>query len=281
MKTYQYKVSEKEEGMKLLAFLRQKCADAPSVKGLKRAIDQKQCLINGRVELFSTHPVKKGENIQITLKEQTKKSLSCPILYEDEDIVIFNKPDGIASPDLAKHFSLRPVHRLDKDTSGIFLCAKHPQAEARFIQLFAEKKMNKTYHAIVDGLVFQDEGMIENYLEKKTSYDGGCLIGKASKGKKAITQWRCIRRGSKASFLHCIPVTGRTHQIRVHLKEIGHPILGDFQYGRHFSNDFRPHRQLLHAAEIQFSHPTKNKPITITAPYPEDFLEAKQKLFHE
>lgn len=281
MNTYQFKVSEKEEGMKLLSFLRQKCVDAPSVKSIKRAIDQKQCVINGRVEMFSTHSVRKGQQVQITLKDQAKKSLSYPILFEDEQIVIFNKPAGISSPDLADRFSMRPVHRLDKDTSGVFICAKHSSAEEKFIQLFAEKKMHKVYHAIVDGRVVHDEGTEESYLQKKTSYDGGCLIGSSTQGKRAITKWRCVHRSDKASLLYCMPLTGRTHQIRVHLKEMGHTILGDVQYGHHFTNRYPSSRQLLHAAEIQFIHPFTNLQITVAAPYPEDFLEAKKKLFHE
>lgn len=264
-----YEVSSEEAGMRLLSFLRKHCCQLSSVKGLKRAVEAKCCKINGRVETFSTFILSKGDRIVFELKEEKKKLLPT-LLYEDEELQIYDKPAGVVS--LAKNFGNKfLVHRLDKETSGILIVAKTSATLEKMIALFREKSVKKTYFALVDKEVHKKEGKITSFLAKKHSYQGQTIYASFSKGELAITEWRCVEKKRGASLLECNPITGRTHQLRVHLKEMGHPILGDFQYSQHFSCAFHPKRHLLHAFKISFPHPKTEAFFEITAPLPLDF----------
>lgn len=256
---------------KLLGFLRANCPDAPSVKAIKRAIDAKQCKVNGRVECFSTYPLRVGDRVELNLSVPKKPS-KMKILHEDEKLVAFNKPAGLVTEAPDKLFL---VHRLDKETSGVLLCAKSEEAQKHYIALFAERKVEKRYLALCDGHVAANEWTVENFLIKKSDYDGGALYGStpAKGGKKAITSFRCLGRGKDCTLLICRPVTGRTHQIRVHLKESGYPILGDWQYNRSFLSTYPAARHLLHSREIRIDG------LKIIAPLPHDFVEALERLF--
>jgi len=270
-------VNPKEGGQTLLSFLRTHLKNAYSVKAIKRAIDGKKCKINGRVEWFSTHPVKKGDHIEISL-ETKKEHFPITTLYEDEEIIIYNKPPGKVSESFE---GLYLVHRLDKDTSGVIILAKTEEMQEKFFHLFKERKVEKEYLAICDGKILQEKWKSDNYLGKKASYQGGALFGKVAKerGKRAITLFTCLKKGEKASLVLAQPITGRTHQIRVHLKEKGHPVLGDWQYARHFTCPVQPSRHMLHAKSIRFIHPTTGEKIEIEAPLHLDFLETKKNLF--
>jgi 23S rRNA-/tRNA-specific pseudouridylate synthase len=271
-----FKVAEKEKGMTLLAFLREKCPEAPSVKALKRAIEAKRCTINGRVETFSTHKLKAGDEISLEI-DLEKQSIQKPVLlWEDESLIAFNKPAGVVSD--PKNFKGYLVHRLDKETSGVILVAKSKPILDKMIELFRQKKVGKTYLAIVDGTVRNAKGTIISHLAPKHTYQGQTLYGSSSKGELAETQWLRVRQGPKAALVECHPITGRTHQIRVHMKEAGHPIVGDYQYSKNFKCGYRAARHLLHASEISFPHPLTNEIITIEAPLPDDFSQAIKAL---
>lgn len=256
----EFTVSSQDSGMKLLAFLRKHYTDAPSVKALKRAIDTKGCVVNGRIDTISTRTLSAGDHIIIELDEKTKTP---SVLYEDDELLICNKPAGIVSE--AKQFPGKLVHRLDKETSGVLILAKTEDARQKMIELFSQKKVHKQYLAIVNGEVKKREGTIISLLAKKHSFQGQTIYGTGLQGQEAITRWKCLGVGKRASLLLCEPVTGRTHQLRVHLKEMGHPILGDTQYGDK-SSAYRRH--MLHAWKIAFGD------IEVIAQIPEDFLEA-------
>lgn len=265
-------------GKTLLAFLRDHLKEYPSVKAIKRSIDGKQVTINGRVETFSTHKVKAGDLIGIEFK-QAQEVLPPQILFEDEELVVLNKPAGKTSESFQEYFL---VHRLDKDTSGVMVFAKTKKMQKSLTDLFRDRKVAKKYIAICDGVIKEKEWVVENYLEKKAAYQGGALYGRGPKerGKKAVTQFERIEASENASLVIARPVTGRTHQVRVHLQGKGHPILGDHQYGKMFECKERPARQMLHSQEISFTHPTKNEELHFSAPLPEDFLEMQKRLFH-
>ncbi len=272
---FSFKVAPQEKGMKLLYFLREHCEGATSVKALKRAIDGKKCRINGRIETFSTHPLNVGDLVEIDLAAQAKKT-NLNILFEDEELCICDKPAGIAcSPE---NFPALLVHRLDKETSGVLILAKTEEMRQKMIALFAEKALYKAYLALVDGPIEKEEGTITTRLAKKHSYQGQTIYGSAAKGQLAITNWTLLEAGKKASLLLCEPVTGRTHQLRVHLKEMGHPILGDTQYAKRFTCPYEPPRVLLHAYRVRFTHPTSGEEIEVAASLPEDFLMALEEL---
>ena len=269
-----FKVASQDHGMTLLAFLRHHYPDAPSVKALKRAIDNKQCSINGRVETFSTHKVKAGDEIGLQLS--VVKSIKPEKIWEDDVLIAYNKPAGVVSE--PKNFKGHLVHRLDKETSGIILVAKTKEILDKMIELFRQKKVIKKYLAIVDGVVQKSHGTIVSNLAPQHRYQGQTIYGSSQKGQHAETRYVQVRRGPKATLLECYPITGRTHQLRVHFKEAGHPIVGDYQYARHFKCGYKAPRHLLHAAEISFTHPLTQKTITLAAPMPDDFEQALKAL---
>lgn len=280
-------VTSTEEGMTLQAFLRQKCPSAPSAKAIKRAIDSKYCTLDGRIETFSSHLLRKGNRVELDLSAFNRHQavLSPTILYEDNDLIICNKPAGMVSenryfneqfPRFSKKLQL--VHRLDKETSGAIILTKNTKMKEKMEELFSKREVDKVYLALVDGELDKEEGKIDTFLAPKLRYEGQTIYQIAQKGKRAITYWKCLKKGERASFLLCEPITGRTHQLRVHLSGIGHPILGDVQYAKKFRCPVHPKRHLLHAYLIIFIHPLSKKKIEVTAPIPLDFKQALQEL---
>lgn len=266
-----FEVLISEHGIKLLPFLRKRWsgARAPSVKALKRAIDGKRCRVNGRIETFSTYQLRKRDRVEIEVVEAQELTLS--ILFEDESLIVCNKPAGLVCE--PKNFPAKLVHRLDKETSGVLILAKKESVRHQMIELFSKRLVKKEYVALVDGTVLKKGGRLVTRLAKKHAYEGQTIYASAPRGEEAITEWKCLGNGQKSALLLCEPITGRTHQLRVHLKEMGHPILGDTQYSKRFVCPIQPHRHLLHAYQISFPHPISGESITVEAPLPEDFLE--------
>lgn len=271
-KTHSWRVSKEESGTRLLQFLRDKCPDAPSVKAIKRAIEGKCCTVNRRIETFSSYILKENDVVELKPFEVREKKTS--VLFEDKDLLIINKPSGVVSEG---EFL---VHRLDKETSGVLVLAKNQKMQDAMEALFKKRDVHKIYLAIVDGKVAKDDGVIDNALGKIHSYQGQTVYGAVDpkKGKSAITRWKCLKRGPEASLMQCEPYTGRTHQIRVHMSGMGHPILGDVQYGKKFRCTFHPSRNMLHAYRIRFKHPSTGQELDIVAPIPSDFKQAMQAL---
>lgn len=296
-------VLEEDLGKKLQVFLFEKLKGAYSLRSIKRLIEANQCQVNQRVERFAATFVGTGDVISLRIPDASlqasskalsqasfktsSKTAPVPPLFEDEWLCIYPKPPGLScdsealkklDPSSSHSWSL--VHRLDKETSGALLVAKEPRVLALLISAFKEFRVNKRYLAIVEGAVSVCRGKIENYLGKKTVFSGQTMWGAVSQGARgerlfASTEWErwAINAQMPASLLACFPKTGRTHQIRVHLAEMGHPILGDFQYGRHFRCSFHPPRMLLHAEHLSFIHPITQKSVEVLAPLPEDFKQ--------
>lgn len=195
------------------------------------------------------------------------------IIHEDEDIVVFNKPSGLLSvpgKDPALFDSLQSrtlerfagagtIHRLDKDTSGIIVMAKHKAAHGHIGKQFEHRQTTKLYIARVWGEMGEDEGLVDLPLatdwENKPRQEVNFERGRASQ-----TRWQVIEREESATRLKLIPITGRTHQLRVHMKEIGHPILGDQFYATGEALAAADRLQ-LHAAELGFRHPRGGEPV--------------------
>lgn len=281
-----YVVSDQEHGLSLLAFLSEKSKGTYSVKKIKRAIESKNCTVNGRQEFFPSRKLMAGDVVVAAFVEKAEDSFS--ILFQDADYVIVEKPSGCvcSNEEFRKRLgptshSWRLVHRLDKDTSGIVLLAKNDRAEESAKKLFSQREVQKLYLALVDGEVVQKELVIDNFLGAKGGYQGQTVYAATSeeKGKRAITHIRCLIAKKNSSLLLCSPKTGRTHQIRVHVSQIGHPILGDAQYGnKGFTCSFLPARHLLHAWKLSFVHPGTHKKVEVTAQIPADFEQALQAL---
>lgn len=283
-------VSAADEGKKLIAFLSERLGKNYSARALKRFLENGHCQINNKIERFASIHLKKGNLIALQIPEHTAH-LSTPkfeedrILFEDDYFLVYNKPAGITSDEkgilkeLRKYNrNVRLIHRLDKDTTGVLLLAKDSETFQEMVNQFKEFQVQKWYAAIVDGNIKENEGSIDNYLGKKHVYEGQTIWGAVDRehGLHAHTDWKKVSEGNEATLVYCFPRTGRTHQIRVHMAGIGHPILGDFQYSKRFRCKYRPRRYLLHAYKIIFTHPKTKKLIEVVAAIPEDFMGEEQ-----
>jgi 23S rRNA pseudouridine955/2504/2580 synthase len=255
-------VQRYQAGGGLLSFLRDYTPEAPSVKAIKRAIDGKRCRINGRIECFSTYKVKQGDRIEIDLTPIAIPA-TCDILYQDEQLLVVNKPSGLLSQD-QRGYQL--AHRLDKDTSGCLLLCKTGAIKEQLKQQFMKFEVKKQYLVRVDGTLRKDRGTVDNCLGPKSNWQGQTLYASMPSGRRAVTHWQLLRAQNGTSLLLCEPVTGRTHQIRVHFSEMGHPILGDSLYGCRPRSGVQAPRLLLHAYTLTLAHPTTGKLLTVTAP---------------
>ena len=283
----QFIVEPADHGITLLAFLKKMCPDVSSVKSLKRAIEGKECLINDRVEFFSSRKLARGDVVELrTLKASSSGSHECETLYEDADLLIINKPYGMVSDaegviqKIGYKESLSLVHRIDKDTSGLLMLAKSPKMLSAMKDLFQKREVQKYYLALVDGSISKKSGMIDNFLGKKGAYHGQTIYGHVpeTEGERALTFWRVLEKGLRCTLMLLEPKTGRTHQLRVHMKEIGHPILGDYQYSKVFACPIQPARHMLHAWGLHFIHPLSKEEIFISAPLPDDFITLSEQL---
>ncbi len=281
----EYIVSSEEHGYSLLAFLEKKSQGAFSLKKIKKMIDEKKCKVSGRVEFFSSRKLAEGDRVEIEFSKEngvSRPSLKREVLFEDPDFIVINKPAGvICVEEEFLHLGAKLVHRLDKDTSGLLLLAKNLRAETMAKKLFLERTIEKKYLALVDGKVPGKRGIIDNYLGKVGGYEGQTVYGSVSsqEGKRAITEWTVLETNKASSLILCDLKTGRTHQIRVHLSSLGHPILGDHQYAKKgFACLYNPSRHLLHAWKLLFIHPKTKKEISLVAPIPADFKKALKEL---
>ena len=233
--------------------------------------------------------------------------ITLDILYEDGAIIVVNKPSGLlVTPDRwdqgiptvqdmlreylrrkgdVLHPNIRVVHRLDKDTSGAVIFAKDIRAQSYLSKQFESGEVSKTYHAIVDGIVPQNEGMINEPLMESPKKPGTVIVHRD--GKKSITLFNVLERFRHFTLVEARPLTGRTHQVRVHFLSIGHPLVMDPLYGKSepvylsaLKAGYKPKegeekpvitRLPLHALRLTFREPTEEKALVIEAPLPRDF----------
>jgi len=281
---------------------------AAQLKGLSRTqvvklVRQKLVWVNNK-PVKPSYLLKSGDRIEVEVeipppqKEQVEpEHIPLSLIYEDDDLVVVNKPSGLVvypSPGhphgtlinaLLSRCKLanigapkRPgvVHRLDKGTSGVIVLAKNDQAYRDLVQQFKRGEVEKRYIALVQGVIKEDEGLIEapigrDPIERKR------MKVTAKGSKRAITEFKVLQRfqDTNTTLLEVYPRTGRTHQIRVHLRYIGHPIVGDTKYGpkREKASERREApRLMLHAQELKLWHPKTGKRMTFVAPLPEQFL---------
>lgn len=261
-----------------------------------------QKLIEEGFVLLNDQPIKKrfapevGDEIEVCFQLTPEISLApeaiaLDILFEDEHLIAVNKPAGMVVHPAPGHWNgtfvnallahcqnlapttdpLRPgiVHRLDKDTSGVLIAAKTAQAHQKLVQMFSSRQMEKTYLAICTGR--PPNTTIDASIGRHPTHRKEMAIV-TERGREAISQIQVLAFNHQLSLVMIRPQTGRTHQIRVHLKYIGHPVVGDATYGCSKVNEaLQVDRQLLHAYRLNFSHPITNAPISLIAPLPEDF----------
>lgn len=265
----EWTVSKAESGLKLVSFLKAKLL--LSSKKIKEALDQKACTVNKRRERFASFVLCEGDKITFDLPEP--KSLN--FLFEDDFLIVVDKPAFITSEEIQKKLGFFLAHRLDKETSGALLLAKDNITLEKLFSLFKKREVEKEYVAIVDGILSKEEGIVENYLGQIKSYQGQTVWGEktANTGLYSKTVWRREKILKECSLVKCFPETGRTHQIRIHLSQIGHPILGDYLYGKSFQSSYRPSRILLHASRLSFIHPMTQTLMTFESLLPPEFKE--------
>ncbi|MEF3692069.1 MAG: RluA family pseudouridine synthase [Candidatus Moraniibacteriota bacterium] len=277
-----------------------------------RAVKEGQVLVNKQISKPS-YRIKIGDKINILIQKKEEQlipnpSIKLAIIFENDNFLVINKPAGIqVHPDfnekentlvngLIAHYPkisrleddptysyrMRPgiVHRLDKNTSGILIIAKNKKSFLEFKKMFQEKTIQKKYLAIVYGIPETKEGEINKPLARTTNYRKQTIAGKKTKTKirEALTKYRVIKEfKDNFSLLEVSPRTGRTHQIRVHLASIDHPIVGDNLYQKKKYSKFESaKRQMLHAGEIKFK--LWGEEFFFTAPAPEDFQKIIKNL---
>jgi RluA family pseudouridine synthase len=244
---------------KLVGFLQSVLDGEPSGKLVRRLLEANLCRVNGRIERFGSVDVERGDAVELS---SAWKSILTPnlsrfeTLLETDDFLIVDKPEGWVCNDESckREFGVGKylVHRLDKDTTGLLLIAKGSRARDELMELFLKRLVEKEYLALADGIPKRSDGTIENFLAKKKMIEGQTIWGSSGRGLEAVTRWNVEAVGKQASLIRCRPLTGRTHQIRVHLAEMGHPILIDRQYASQYRSKMHAKRPLLHATKIQF-----------------------------
>lgn len=291
---HQLIVEEESSHLRLDVYLTQMLTELPSRTFVQRVIDEGQVLVNGQQEK-ARYKVNVGDTIDIAYadvmipdKDLKPEKIKLDIFYEDDAIVLINKAVGMTvhpasgnftgtlANALLYHFKElsdinpgRPgiVHRLDKETSGLIIVAKTNQAHARLGRQFERHTVIKKYLALVQGVVKFDQGKIDVPLKRHVKYHDMRQVAAQGEGKEAITFYEVLKRYDKKTLVGLYPQTGRTHQLRVHMKHLGHPILGDDRYGNKESFP----RLALHAQSIGFEHPLGRNWIEFSSRPPKEF----------
>ena len=262
---------------------------------VQKLIEEGSIKVNGNIKKLS-YKVQLNDEISICIpkaKETDLKPQEIPIevVYEDDDIIVVNKPKGLVvhpanvNPDgtlvnaimaMCKESlsgiggELRPgiVHRLDKDTSGLLIVAKNDKAHINMSEQIKNRQVTKKYIALVRGVIQEDDATIDMPIGRSTKDRKKMAVTK--NGKQAVTHFKVLKRYPKYTLLEVKIDTGRTHQIRVHMAEIGHPVVGDMVYSNG-KNDFGIQGQMLHAKSLDFKHPITGKQMHLEAELPQYF----------
>ena len=265
---------------------------------VQKLIKQEKILVNEKI-VNGSYLVKSGDKIlvndeldfEIHIKPQ---DIDIDIVYENEDLLIINKPSGMVVHPAPGNYdntlvnallgkfnlssdNLRPgiVHRLDKDTSGLMIVAKNDWAHDKLAEMIKEKSVKRTYLALVSGVINHETGTIDAPIGRDDKTREKMMVTDIN-SKDAITHFKVIERFKKHTLIECFLETGRTHQIRVHMAYIGHPIVNDFVYGKEkIDKDFG---QLLHSKKIEFNNPRDNSHILFEQDAPERFYEIMREV---
>ncbi len=239
--------------------------------------------------------LKLGEEVSLTLPDNKNldlepENIPLDIVYQDDDVAVINKPQGLTVHAgngtngstlvnaLLYHLDnlsgingvIRPgiVHRIDKNTSGLLVVAKNDAAHISLAKQLEDKTCSRIYVALLEGVLKDDKGRIATFIGRNPKDRTKMAV--LSSGREAITDYKVIKRYENYTLCEFSLKTGRTHQIRVHAKHLGHPIVGDKEYG-YKNQKFKLNGQLLHAMRLKFIHPTKNCPVEFSCPLPDYF----------
>lgn len=300
MQIENFEIYQEDAGQRLDVFLNDNCDMSRSY--IKTLIDKGMITVNGQNKK-SGYFLKTGDRIVLEIPPVQQMNLHAQdiplqIVFEDNDFAVVNKPQGmVVHPGngnyentlvnaLLYHLKnlsqingiFRPgiVHRLDKNTSGLLVVAKNDKAHLSLQKQIADKVAKRYYLALVDGTIKADQGEMENYIDRSTKDRKLFCVSRQSMGRYAKTCYKILMRYKGYTLMEYELKTGRTHQIRVHSKHMGHPVVGDNEYGG--SNKFGLKGQLLHAYRLELFHPTTNQPMIFTAEIPDYFQAVLAKL---
>ena len=301
MEPIRLRASEESKNQRLDAFL------ASSLDGLTRSqatrlIESGEVAVNGRA-VSKSYKLAGGEDVAVTLPEPepveaVPQDIPLDVVYEDADVIVVNKPSGMVvhpapgHPDgtlinaLLYHCAgtlsgiggaLRPgiVHRIDRDTSGLIIAAKNDAAHQYLSAQLADHTLARTYECIVVGALREDRGTVDAPIARHPTDRKRMAV--VAGGREAVTHWEVIARYPGYTHVRCRLETGRTHQIRVHMAYIGHPILGDTVYGAKKEVPGLT-GQCLHAVGLRFLHPRTHEVVELSCPLPEEFTRMLQKI---
>lgn len=291
-----YIVEKEEKGKRLDSYIANK-SEKITRTFAEKLIKNGEILVNNKKQKVA-YKINEGDIITIEKQEAKDiklkaQNIPVDIIYEDDDIIVVNKPKGMVvhpangNPDgtlvnaimaICKDSlsgiggEIRPgiVHRLDKDTSGLLIIAKNDEAHVNVSEQIKNHEVKKTYIALVRGIIKENEATIDMPIGRSTSDRKKMAVNK--KGKNAITHIKVLKRYDKYTLVEVNIETGRTHQIRVHLSYIGYPIIGDATYSNG-KNEFNVQGQCLHARKLEFVHPITGKKMELEAPLPQYFQE--------
>lgn len=261
---------------------------------IQKLIDEGNILVNNKI-VKNSYKLQSNDEITIDDKEQAleikAEDIPVDIIYEDDDVIVVNKKSGMVvhpapgnysgtlvnalmhkSSSLSKvNGKFRPgiVHRIDKDTSGLLIVAKNDRAHAILSEELKNKNVKRKYIALVDGIINHDTGSIDAPIGRDAN-DRKKMCVTSINSKNAVTHFRVLDRYKNTTLIECSLDTGRTHQIRVHMKYINHPVVNDPVYGKNTHGNFG---QMLHAKEIEFIHPTTKELMHFECDVPEEFKQ--------
>ena len=286
-------ITENQAGERIDRFL----ADSQDLTRsfLQKILKEGEVIVNGK-SVKANYKLRKGDRIEFEIPEAVEpdivaEDIPLSILYEDADVLVVDKPKGMVVHPAAGHYSrtlvnavmyhckgelsgingvLRPgiVHRIDRDTTGSIIICKNDMAHNEIARQLKEHSINRRYRAIVTGVLKDEEGTIEGAIGRDKKDRKKMAI--TADGKPAVTHYRVLQRFKHYTYVECVLETGRTHQIRVHMASIGHPLLGDEVYGRR-SDKYKCEGECLHAMTLGFHHPRTGEYIEVNAPLPPYF----------
>lgn len=289
-----FEITEEQKDERIDRFLAQ--LQSLSRSYIQKMMKEEAVKVNG-LPVKGSYRVKIDDLVEFMLPEAVEpdivpEDIPLDILYEDKDVIVINKPKGMVVHPAAGHYSgtlvnallyhcgaelsgingvLRPgiVHRIDRDTTGSVIACKNDAAHGSIAAQLKEHSVNRKYHAICHGVLKADEGTIDRPVGRHP-IDRKKMAINEKNGKQAVTHYRVLKRFKEYTYVECALETGRTHQIRVHMASIGHPLLGDDVYSAR-KCPFHLQGQTLHAKILGFRHPTSGEYIETDAPLPEYF----------
>lgn len=300
MENFKFEISEEDNSKRIDKYL-SSVLDGKSRSYIQGVIDDGKVNVNGKI-VKSNYKLKIKDIVNLEIPEPTElevipENIPLDILYEDKDVIVVNKSQGMVVHPAPGYYNgtmvnallyhckdlsgingvIRPgiVHRIDKDTSGILVVAKNDNAHNILAEQLKDHSMTREYYALVEGIIKEDEGTINEPLARHPKERIKISVVKG--GREAITHFKVIERFKDCTLVKCVLETGRTHQIRVHMAYIGHPLVGDPVYG-YKKQKFKLQGQMLHAKVLGFIHPSTKEYIQFESPLPDYFTEILNKL---